>query len=75
MLLQKKGGNPLFLCGLSAVGCVLATYFGAMDLDYNVFMIKNALMSHNSTYTKSIEDIFDALGFTALKIILESVKK
>jgi nicotinamidase-related amidase len=74
-VLQKMGGNTLFLCGLSAVGCVLATYFGAMDLDYNVFMIKNALMSHNSTYTKSIEDIFDALGFTALKIMLENAKK
>jgi len=74
-ILQKKGGNTLFLCGLSAVGCVLATFFGAMDLDYNVFMIKNAIMSHNSTYTRSIEDIFDALGFTALKIMLENAKK
>ena len=74
-LLRREGCNTLFLCGLSAVGCVLATYHGATDLDYEVFMIKNALMSHNSSYTHFVEDIFNAVGFNALTIILEQARK
>jgi nicotinamidase-related amidase len=74
-VLRDKGCNTLFLCGLSAVGCVLATYHGAADLDFDVFMLKDALMSHNSAYTDSIEDIFAALGYDALKVMLENSQK
>lgn len=69
-VLREKECNTLFLCGLSAVGCVLATYHGAMDRDFNVFMIKNALMSHNSTYTKMIEDISDTVSYKTMMVIL-----
>lgn len=69
-VLRDMECNTLFLCGLSAVGCVLATYHGAMDRDFNVFMIKNALMSHNSTYTKMIEDIFDTVSYRTLMVML-----
>jgi len=74
-MLQKKGCNTLFLCGLSAVGCVLATYHSAMDLDYDVFMLKNALLSHKDEYTDFIEEIFDALGYSALEVMLKNVEK
>ncbi len=74
-LLHEQGCNTLFLCGLSAVGCVLATYQGAMDLDYDAFLIKNALMSHNSEYTKAIEDIFAALSYNALQVMLANAQK
>ena len=70
-ILQKKNANTLFLCGLSAVGCVLASYFGGKDLDYHTFMIKNAIMSHNSKFTYSIQEIFDAVGFEALMVMLK----
>ncbi|NIO29818.1 MAG: isochorismatase family protein [Candidatus Latescibacteria bacterium] len=63
--------NTLFLCGLSAVGCVLATYHGAVDRDFKVFMIKDGLMSHNSTYTDVIEDISNTINYTTLKFMLE----
>jgi len=74
-MLRDRGCNTLFLCGLSAVGCVLATYHGAADLDFDVFMLKDAIMSHNSAYTDSIEDIFSALGYGALKVMLEYAQK
>jgi len=74
-MLRDQGCNTLFLCGLSAVGCVLATYHGAADLDFDVFMLKDAIMSHNSAYTDSIEDIFSALGYDALKVMLEYAQK
>ena len=73
--LRENGNNTVFLCGLSAVGCVLATYWGANDLDFNAFMIKDALISHNSTYTDFVEDICETVTYTALKLMLENAEK
>jgi len=70
-ILRERDCNTLFLCGLSAVGCVLATYHTAKDLDFNVFMIKNAIMSHNSEYTRFIEEIFDTVSYTTMKVMLD----
>jgi nicotinamidase-related amidase len=74
-LLKEKGCNTVFLCGLSAVGCVLATYFGAMDLDYETFMIKNALISHDATLTRHVQEICQTIDYPALKLLLESVRE
>jgi nicotinamidase-related amidase len=73
-ILKAKGCNTLFLCGLSAVGCVLATYHGAMDLDYDVFMLKDALISHDATLTKAVQEICKTIDYYALKLVLENVK-
>jgi nicotinamidase-related amidase len=73
-LLRGKGCNTLFLCGLSAVGCVLATYHGALDLDYEVFMVKDALISHDAALTKSVQEICKTIDYYALKLVLESVR-
>jgi nicotinamidase-related amidase len=69
-ILHEKKCNTLFLCGLRSVGCVLATYFGAKNADFNVFMIRDAVMSHNSTYTDNIEEILNALDFDTIDLIL-----
>jgi nicotinamidase-related amidase len=74
-LLTEKGSNTLFLCGLSAVGCVLATWIGAQDHDYKAFMVKDAIMSHNSDYTNYVEDMFDAIGYDVVQLILEHSEK
>lgn len=71
-ILKANGSNTLFLCGLSAVGCVLATYVGAQNHDYQAFLVKNAIMSHNSDYTKNIEMMFDAVSYDIVKLIVES---
>lgn len=73
-LLKAKGCNTLFLCGLSAVGCVLATYHGAMDLDYEVFMAKDALISHDAALTKAVQEICKTIDYYALKLVLESLR-
>jgi len=72
-LLKEKGCNTVFLCGLSAVGCVLATYHGAMDFDYNVFMAKDALISHDAALTKSVQEICQTIDYYALKLLLENI--
>ncbi len=74
-VLKEKGCNTVFLCGLSAVGCVLATWIGAQDHDYNAYMIKTAIMSHNSVYTKQVEDMFDAVSYDIVKLLLETSDK
>jgi nicotinamidase-related amidase len=70
-ILKEKGANTLFLCGLSSVGCVLATYIGAQDHDYKVFLLKDAIFSHNAEYTGQIETIFDAIGWEVVELLIE----
>ncbi|MFO7732545.1 MAG: isochorismatase family protein [Candidatus Aminicenantes bacterium] len=71
--LQKNGCNTLFLCGLSAVGCVLATYTDAIDLKYNTFILKGALISHNSTLTGYVQEICRTFDYRSLKLLLENI--
>jgi nicotinamidase-related amidase len=71
-VLKEKRINVLFLSGLSAVGCVLATRIGAQNNDYKAFIVKNAIMSHSSEYTKNVEDMFDAVSYDVVNLILEN---
>jgi len=73
-LLREKGVNTVFLVGMSGVGCVLATYQGADDLDYRVFMVKHALISHDATLTKSVYDICSTISYGPLKLLLETAR-
>jgi nicotinamidase-related amidase len=70
-LLREKGCNVLFLCGLSASGCVLATYQGAQNLDFDVFLIREALISPDPTTTRFIAGLCETLSYEALKMILK----
>lgn len=74
-VLIEKECNTVFLCGLSAVGCVLATWIGAQNNDYKAFLIKDAIMSHNEDYTNNIEAMFDAVGPDVISLILENSGK
>ena len=72
-LLRDKGCNTVFLCGLSATACVLATYFGAIERDYKAFMIKGALLSGREEHTDIIEDITDAVGWQTLETLINQI--
>ncbi len=74
-ILKEKGCNTLFLCGLSATGCVLATYFGAEDLDYDVFMIQKAIMSDDDEHTDVVEQITNSVNFMTMRVMLENAYK
>ncbi|MCI0523119.1 MAG: isochorismatase family protein [Bacteroidales bacterium] len=73
-VIKETGSNTLFLSGLSAVGCVLATWIGAQNNDYRAFLVKDAIMSHNSEYTDNVEVMFDAVSYDVVKMIIESSK-
>lgn len=70
-LLKEKGINTLFLCGLSSVGCVLSTYLDAANYDYEAFLIRDALLSHDAGYTNQIETIFDAMDLNTINYMFK----
>lgn len=70
-VLRRLGCNTLFVCGLSATGCALATWIGAFNYDYHAFLMKDALMSPKKAHTENIEIMFDAVGPDVIKLILE----
>jgi nicotinamidase-related amidase len=73
-LLNGKDRNTLFLCGFSATGCVIATFYGAKDLDYDVFMVKDALISSDAGRTDMVEEICDTVNYNVLKIMLDNAR-
>ena len=70
-ILRESDCNVVFLCGLSATGCVLATYFGAMEREFTPVMVKGALISPSAKHTKMIEEICQSLSVEETKKILE----
>ena len=70
-MLDEEEINTVFLVGLSAVGCVMATYWGGLDLDYTMVMVKDAVMSHDSDLTDYAEAITDAMSLGTVKFMLE----
>jgi nicotinamidase-related amidase len=69
-ILRERGADTVFLTGLSAVGCVLATYFDADRLDYRVFMVRGGLISHKAELTESVEEMTGAVGYEAIAYML-----
>jgi nicotinamidase-related amidase len=70
-VLKEKGINSLFLCGLSATGCVLATYHGAADLDYHAFMLQGAIMSDDYELTKAVEKICPSVSVETFNFMVK----
>lgn len=70
-ILKEKGINTLFLCGLSATGCVLATYYGANNLDYDVFMLRGAVISDDQELTKAVEKICESVSLDTFSFMMK----
>jgi len=60
-MLKKEGCDSLVIVGLSASGCVLATYFSAFDWDIRPYLIQGGVASHNEEHVRFAEDICDTL--------------
>lgn len=73
--LKENEIKTLFLCGLSSVGCVLASWFDAKAYDYKAFMVKDALLSHKESYTDNVEEMFNALDLETIMYMLEVTKE
>jgi nicotinamidase-related amidase len=65
-LLRNRGCDALVIVGLSASGCVLATYFGALDWDVHPYLLKGGVASANEEHVRFAEEICDTLSLQAL---------
>ncbi|HXK36273.1 MAG TPA: isochorismatase family cysteine hydrolase [Candidatus Paceibacterota bacterium] len=61
-ILRKKGCDTVLIAGLSASGCVLATYFGAMDYDLKPYLVQNGVASHSEDHVRYAEDLCSTLA-------------
>jgi nicotinamidase-related amidase len=74
-VLKDLGINTLFLCGLSATGCVLATYHGAADNDYHTFLLQGAIMSDDHDLTKAVEKICPSISVETFNFMVKYIGK
>lgn len=74
-ILKENGCNTIYICGLSATGCVLATYFGGVERGYKTFLIRDGVMSHNPGYTNVINDICDSMNFESMMYFLQNLDR
>ncbi len=71
-ILRAKGVNTVFLCGLSATDCVLATYFGALDRDFKPFTLRGALIGRTPELAHYTEEATASVGGTAMAAMLDN---
>ena len=74
-ILREQSVDTVFLSGLSAVGCVLATYFEGDGLGFRVFMVRGGLISHKATLTDAVEEMTGAVGYGAIEYMLEGATR
>jgi nicotinamidase-related amidase len=65
-MLRNEGCDTLVIVGLSASGCVLATYSSAPDWDIRPCLIQGGVASHNEEHVRFAEEICDTLSVQAL---------
>lgn len=71
-ILKENGCNTIFICGLSATGCVIATYFGGVERGYQTLLIKDGVMSHDPHYTQVVTDICSSVNFESLMFFVNN---
>ena len=69
-ILAKKMVDTTVLCGLSATGCVLATYVGAEDHDLHPFLLRDGVAAGSEQNVRFAEEIFETLSIGALAQVL-----
>ena len=65
-ILRGESCDTMLIVGLSASGCVLATYFSAYDFNVRPYLVQGGVASHKEEHVKFAEDICDTLTLDAL---------
>jgi len=65
-LLKSLGCDSIVIVGLSASGCVLATFFGALDFDIRPYVLKGGIASSKEEHVRFAEEICDTVSLQAL---------
>lgn len=61
-VLKREGCDTMLIVGLSASGCVLATYFSAPDWGIRPFLVKGGVASAKEEHVRFAEEICDTLS-------------
>lgn len=64
--LKREGCDALVIVGLSASGCVLATYWSAFDWGVRPYLLEGGVASHNEEHVRFAEEICDTVALGAL---------
>jgi nicotinamidase-related amidase len=64
-VLRREGCDTVVIAGLSASGCVLASYFGACDHDLHPYLVQGGVASHNEEHVRAAEDICETVSLEA----------
>jgi len=70
--LHQVGCDTLVIVGISASGCVLATYFSALDWEIRPYLLKDGVASHEEEHVRFAEEICDTLTLQELDKLLRS---
>jgi len=69
-ILALRKIDVVILCGLSATGCVLATYVGAEDNNLHPFLLRDGVAAGSEQHVRFAEEIFETLSVGALTQVL-----
>ncbi len=69
-MLTDEGCDSVLLTGLSATGCVLATFLGAIDKDLSPYLVKDAVAGSREDLVRFVEEICDSLSLKAITELL-----
>lgn len=64
--LKRKRCDTVVITGLSASGCVLATYFGALDWEIHPYLLKGCVASHKEEHVRFAEEICETITLSKL---------
>lgn len=70
--LREWGVDTVVVTGYLAEGCVLATYQGARDLDFQPIILRSAIASGVRENVKFVQDICDIITHRVLRKMLEN---
>lgn len=70
-LVREKGCDTVILIGLSALHCVLSTYYGAYDKDLQPYLGRGAVAGPDEESIQIAEKICDTLSLRAVSQILD----
>jgi nicotinamidase-related amidase len=70
-VVRDSGCDAVIIVGLSALHCVLATYFGAYDRDIAPYLVRGAVAGKDEESVQIVEKICDTLSLRAVSQILE----
>ena len=69
--LGREGCDAIVIVGLSASGCVLATYFSAFDFNVHPYLLKGGVASADEEHVRFAEEICETIDLRQLDQSIE----